>query len=158
MSAHAIAATPGETAGSDRLEQAGLVALYGTAAALQFSIAIAQALLAFAIVCWLALIVSRRERVAVPRFYWPLLAYAGITLVSSAFSPMPLVSFADSKQLLLFLIVPLTYRFATGTRGHTMITLIVSVGAASAAFGIFQYGCSTTTSSACGRGGRSATR
>jgi O-antigen ligase len=140
MSAHAIAATPDETAGSDRLEQAGLVALYGTAAALQFSIAVAQALLAFAIVCWLALLVSRRERVAFPRFYWPLLAYAGVTLVSSAFSPMPLVSFADSKQLLLFLIVPLTYRFATGNRGNTMITLIVSVGAASAAFGIVQYG------------------
>ena len=40
---------------------------------------------------------------------------------------------------MLFLIVPLAYRFIRGEHGSTMITVIVSVGAASAAFGIFQY-------------------
>src|SRR6185503_21057207 len=44
------------------------------------------------------------------------------------------------KQLILFLIVPLTYRFLRGNRGTTMTTVIVSVGAATAAYGIFQYG------------------
>ena len=75
-----------------------------------------------------------------PRFFWPLVALAVLTLTSAAFSPQPRVSFADTKQLVLFLIVPLTYRLATGKRGMTMTTVIVSVGAASAAFGIFQYG------------------
>jgi len=123
-----------------RLEQAGLAAIFGVAAALQFSIAAAQTLLAIAIACWLALVVWRRERVEVPRFFWPLAALAALTFVSAAFSPQPRVSFADTKQLLLFLIVPLTYRFLRGNRGTTMTTVIVSVGAASAVFGIFQYG------------------
>jgi O-antigen ligase len=122
------------------LEQAGLTALFGVAAALQFSIAAAQTLLAIAIACWLALVVSRRERIEVPRFFWPLAVLAALTFVSAAFSPQPRVSFADTKQLLLFLIVPLTYRLLRGSRGNTLMTVIVSVGAASAVFGIFQYG------------------
>ena len=122
------------------LEHVGLAAIFGVAAALQFSIAAAQTLLAIAIACWLALVVSRRERIEVPRFFWPLAALAALTFVAAAFSPQPRVSFADTKQLLLFLIVPLTYRFLRGNRGTTMTTVIVSVGAASAVFGIFQYG------------------
>ena len=123
-----------------RLEQAGLAAVFGVAATLQFSIAAAQTLLAIAIACWLALVVWRRERIEVPRFFWPLAALAALTFVSAAFSPQPRVSFADTKQLLLFLIVPLTYRLLQGNWGITLTTVIVSVGAASAVFGIFQYG------------------
>ncbi len=129
-----------EPSSSRRLEQAGLAAVFGVAAALQFSIAAAQTLLAIAIACWLALVVSRRERIEVPRFFWPLAVLAALTVVSAAFSPQPRVSFADTKQLLLFLIVPLTYRLLRGSRGSTLMTVIVSVGAASAVFGIFQYG------------------
>ncbi len=123
-----------------RLEQAGLAAILGVAAALQFSIAAAQTLLAIAIASWIALVVSRRERIEVPRFFWPLAVLAVLTVVSAAFSPQPRVSFADTKQLLLFLIVPLAYRLLRGSRGNTLMTVIVSVGAASAVFGIFQYG------------------
>jgi O-antigen ligase len=49
------------------------------------------------------------------------------------------VSFIDCKQLVLFLLVPLSYRFLAGDRGSSVITIAVSVGAASAAIGIFQY-------------------
>ena len=65
--------------------------------------------------------------------------FGGLTLLSAAFSPQPRVSLVDTKQLVLFLIVPLTYRFAMGRRGSQILTVIVSVGAASAAFGIIQY-------------------
>ena len=41
--------------------------------------------------------------------FWPLAAYAGVTLVASLFSANRAVSFADCK-LLLFAIVPMTYR------------------------------------------------
>src|SRR5262245_20958797 len=121
--AHAISSTHGDTVASDRLEQAGVLAIFGVAAALQFSIAVAQSLLAIAMLCWLAVIVSRRERFAVPRFFWLLAVYGALTLVSAAFSSDPVRSFIDSKQLVLFLIVPLVYRFVTGQRGVTMITL-----------------------------------
>ena len=140
MSQAAVTVASPDLGASARLEQAGLLAVFGVGAALQFSIATAQSLLAVALLCWVSLIVMRRERIEVPRFFWPLVVYAGLTLVSAAFSPQPWVSFADTKQLVLFLLVPLTFRFIRGERGSTMITVIVTAGAISAAYGIFQYG------------------
>jgi len=96
------------------VEQAGLAAVYGVAGALQFSIAVAQILLTVAVVCWLALIVIDRETIEVPRFAWPLALYAVLTFISTAFSPDPRTSLLADKQMILFLLVPLVYRFATG--------------------------------------------
>ena len=70
----------------------------------------------------------------------PLAAYAGVTLVSAAFSSDPAASFADCKQLVLFLLVPIVYQFARGSRAASVLQVVISVGAASAAFGIIQYG------------------
>lgn len=123
----------------DALEQIALGALFGLAGSLQFSIAIAQICLTIALVSWAALAILDRERVEVPRFFWLLVAYAGITLVSAAVSPDLRVSLSACKQMVLFLIVPLVYRLAIGTRGASMITVIISCAAASAAVGIFQY-------------------
>jgi O-antigen ligase len=124
---------------SDRLEQLGALAVFGVAGAVLFSIAVAQILLAVAIACWVAVIAIRRERIEVPVFFWPLSAYAGITLVSAAFSFEPRVSLVDCKQLVLFLLVPVVYRFMTRERAPTIITVILSFAAASAVFGIIQY-------------------
>ena len=57
---------------SNPLEQAGMVALLALAGALQFSIAVAQILLTVAVICWVALIIVRRERFEAPAFFWPL--------------------------------------------------------------------------------------
>ncbi len=128
------------TGATGPLEYAGVLAVFGVAIALQFSIALAQSLVAVAAICWLAVVVTRHERIEVPRFFWGLLALAVATLVSAALSPQPGRGVADAKQLLLFVIVPVTYRFLSGPRGATMVTAIVSAGAISAAYGIFQYG------------------
>jgi O-antigen ligase len=125
---------------SNPLEQTGTVALLALAGALQFSIAITQILLTLAVVCYLGLLVIRRERFEAPPFFWPLLAYAAMTLVSALFSIDPRASLVDSKQLVLFLVVPVAYRFARGDRGKTLVTVVLSCAAASAAFGIIQYG------------------
>src|SRR5262245_29999835 len=135
---HADFAEPGRVNGS-RLELTGWIALAGVAGAIQFSIAAAQILLAIALVCWIALLVSEHERFEVPRFFWPLLAYAGITLRSAVFSGDPAASFTASRQLVLFLIVPLAYRFAIGSRALTLMTVVLTCAAASAIVGIFQY-------------------
>ncbi len=134
-----IALDAAHQAGEARFEQAGAVALSAAAGALQFSIAAAQLLLAVAALCWLGAVVVGRERIQVPQFFWPLVAYGALTLISAACSSLPRASFIDSRQLVLFALVPVTYRFATGSRGHTMTTVIVSCAAASAALGIFQY-------------------
>jgi O-antigen ligase len=73
--------------------------------------------------------------------FWPLAAYAGLSLVAAVFSTDPRVSLFDSKQLLLFLIVPAVYQLARGPQRALIIVLvIITVAAASAAFGIYQYG------------------
>ena len=135
-----IALDAPHTVGDTKFELFGLLALSGVVGALQFSIAVAQFFLAIAIVCWIGLLVVARERAEAPSFFWPLAAYAAITLVSSAFSYDPRASFIGSKQLVLFLLVPVTYRFVSGTRGLTLMTVVVTCAAISAAYGIFQYG------------------
>ena len=65
-------------------------------------------------ICWIALLLVRRERFEAPSFFWPLVAYGAATLVSAALSPDPRTSLIDCKQLVLFLLVPLVYRFVTG--------------------------------------------
>ena len=103
--ANSLSEAPPHVPAADRLEHFGVIALAGVAAALQFSIAIAQSLLLIAIVCWIALVLVRHERVEVPLFFWPLAVLAGLTLLSAAFSPQPRISLVDTKQLVLLLIV-----------------------------------------------------
>jgi O-antigen ligase len=122
------------------LERAAYVALLAFAATPQFSIAAAGILLGLTSLLWLALVIRGRERIEVPSMFWPLAAYAGITLVSSAFSVSPSVSFHDSKQLVLFAIVPIVYRLAVGRRALTVVDVIITVGAVNAVYGILQYG------------------
>jgi len=109
-------------------------------ASLQVSIAAANILLTAMLLCWVALLVRDRAKVSAPVFFVPLLGYAGWTLVSTAFSYNFPVSLLDDKQLVLLLIVPAVYYVARGSRASTVIDVIVSVGAASAAYGIIQYG------------------
>jgi O-antigen ligase len=122
------------------LEQAGALALFGMAGAVQFSIAAAQILLGIALICWITLLVVRRERFEAPSFFWPMAAYAAATIVSAALSPDPRTSLIDCKQLVLFLLVPLVFRFINGDRPHTLLTVVMTCAAISAVFGIVQYG------------------
>jgi len=124
----------------DRLEQIGLWSLVGIVAAMQLSIAAAQILLTIAVVSWLASHLARGERLAAPPFFWPLVVYAALTLVSAGFSLDPEVSFTDSKQLVLFMLVPLTYDLARGGgRANSVLSIVLTIGAASAFVGIVQY-------------------
>jgi hypothetical protein len=83
--------------------------------------------LAVGLACWLLLLVVRRERFAAPHFFWPLLAYGGITLVSALLSTDVRASLLDCKQLVLFLIVPATYRFVSRSRAPMLMTVILTV-------------------------------
>ena len=127
----------GTTPGLDRV---AVALLLGFVASLQVSIALADILLAATLVVWVAMLVRDRVRPSAPRFFVPLAVYAAVTLLAAAFSVDPVTSFVDSKQLLLFAIVPAVYDLARGRRAATVIDVIVTVGAASAAFGIIQYG------------------
>ena len=124
----------------DRLEQAAYASLLAFAASLQVSIAAANILLALTAVLWLALVSLRRERIGAPAMFMPLAVYAGLSLVSAIFSIDPDTSIVDSKQLLLFAVVPITYRLFRGERALVAVDVVISVAALSAAIGIIQFG------------------
>lgn len=123
-----------------RVTTAGAWLLMAVGGAAQVSIALAQALLAAALVCWVLSLMHARTRPSLPAFCWPLLGYAVWTLVSALASPEPRVSLVDCKQLLLFLIVPATLHLIRGRHADTMRRIVITVGAAAAVYGIFQYG------------------
>ena len=123
--------------GLERLTTILLLAFVG---AVQLSIAAAQILLGALLLCWITGMVRDKTRPTAPTFFVALLAYAGITLISSIFSIAPLESFIDDRQLSLFLIVPAVYDLARGHRATTATDVIVTVGAAAAVYGIVQYG------------------
>ncbi len=132
-----IAAQP---AAQHRLESAALAAFLAFVAALQLSIAATQILLTLTLLLWVAVMIVRHERPDAPAMFWPLVAYAGVTLVAVVFSFDPSTSFVDSKQLVLFVIVPVVYRWARGASARTVSNVVVSVGAIVAVIGIVQYG------------------
>jgi len=140
MTTNTMSSVAADTTRQSWLETAGLVGVCAFAATVQFSIAAAQSLLTLTVLAWVGALVVNRERVSVPPMFWPLLAYAGLTLVSAAFSLDPRASVYDSKQLLLVLVVPVVYRFARGSRASTVLQVIITVGALSAVLGVVQYG------------------
>ena len=121
------------------LERAALLVMLGFAAALQISIAAADILLTIVVLLWIALLVRNRERIEVPAMFWPLAVYGIATLVAAVFAVDPPVSLIRCKQLVLYVIVPLTYRLLRGRRAALATDVIITVGALSATYGIIQY-------------------
>lgn len=125
------------------LERIGFVLLAAGLGLIQFSIK-SEIILGLALVVWLALLVqgakgSTVPGFEVPSFFWPLVALMAWTLVSSAMSADPVYSLERGKQFLLFLIVPVTMRFARGHRAGTIIDVIIALGSVAAIIGIVQW-------------------
>ena len=122
-----------------RSRQTALALLGLTVAATEFSIAIGQSFLAVALVAWAVVLVTERRRPSAPAWIVPILLYAAWTLVSVAFSPDFSTSIKESKQIVLFLLVPLTYEIVDDQSAVPLTTIILAAGAASAVVGIGQY-------------------
>ncbi len=121
------------------LERAAWLALLAFIAALQVSIFAAQVLLAFTALLWVATVLRNRERVEVPWMFWPLGVYAVWTIVAAFFGVDRAVSLRDTKQLILFAIIPIVYRLLAGRRSLVAVDVIITVGALEAIVGIVQY-------------------
>ena len=121
------------------LRKGATIGLILVVIAIQFSIGVAHALLALTLLGWAALLIVERRRPHAPRFAVPLGIYALATLVSSVFSTDPTTSVIDSRQLVLFLLVPITYDLIIGEWADHAATAIMSAGAVSGLVGIGQY-------------------
>ena len=130
--------TPAATTSTLRLTAA--VALMLVVGSLQFSIFVAQLLLGVTMALWVLVLSSEKRRPSAPRFAGPLALYAGATLLSAAFSSDPRTSLVDCKQLVLLLIVPITYELITRPLVWPAATIVMGAGAVSGLLGIAQYG------------------
>ena len=129
------------------LETVGFVLIALCLGLLQFKLLPSQSVLfPIAGIIWLVLSV-REGRLAeavtpgrgVPAFFLPLALYALWTLISAAMSSNRAASFIDSKQLLMFLMVPVVARLAAGKRATQTVDIIIAIGAAGALVGIVQF-------------------
>lgn len=121
------------------IAEAGFVLLAVSLGTAQLKLLPAQIAFGVAVILWLIQLVRTRQRPEFPPFFVPLLAYAGLTLVSAVFSGDPTASLIDSKQLVLFLMVPVVMMFARGSQANRVLDVIIALGSAGALFGIVQY-------------------
>jgi putative inorganic carbon (hco3(-)) transporter len=121
----------------DPLMMGGLIVAAG---AIHFSIVVGETALWVTLVAWAASLVVNRERPEVPPWFWPLLAYAGVSLVATVFSLDRVRSLGPAKQMFLYLVVPAVCSIARGRRAHTLMNVIITVGAVSAIVGVVEYG------------------
>jgi O-antigen ligase len=128
---------PQTAAGLDRLTNWLLLAFV---ASVPLSIAAAGIFLALLLVGWASGLVRHRSGLRAPTFFTGLVVYAALTLLSALFSIDPVASLADSRELLLFLVVPAVYDLARGQRALRVTDVIITVGGAAAVYGIIQYG------------------
>ena len=97
-----ISSTPTTTKslGFSTIEHAAVWTLLVFIAALQISIAVSAMLLTLTLGLWAALAVFQRETLDLPDIFWPLFAYALVTMLSVVASIDPLMSLRDSKEVL----------------------------------------------------------
>jgi putative inorganic carbon (HCO3(-)) transporter len=116
-----------------------LIGLALTVAAVQFSIAIAEIFLAVTLAAWVVMLVVERRQPSAPPWMLPLMLYAVWTMASAALSPDLATSLSECKQLVLLLLVPLTYEIVDEPSAMILTTIILSAAACSAVVGIGQY-------------------
>jgi len=91
----------------------------------QISISIVQIFLTLALLSWLLLLLQKKRRLAFPSFFWPLLVYAWLSLVSSIYSVNTEISFKDSRELLLYSLILIV--FTAFTRRDDIELLFVAL-------------------------------
>jgi len=101
------------------------------------SITLMESFLALAFVFWVFVLIKNKERIAFPSFFWPLLVYAGLSLLACFFSVNPEISLKDARELLLYLIIPITMTGLATRRARSMTTLaLLASGFLSALYSI----------------------
>jgi len=123
--------------GKFRARTALVFALAGGLLFSLISITLMESFLALAFVFWLVLILKGEEKFSVPPFFWALLVYVGLSLVACIFSVNAETSFKDARELLLYLIVPITMTaFGESRERSILVTGLLLSGWASIAYSL----------------------
>jgi len=104
------------------------------------SISLIQIALSLAFFCWLFLIIKQKSWPRFPSFFWPLVLYCVFSLLSSFRSVNPKISLVDSRELLLFLIVPIAFTAISSEKSLEKANYFLLISAcASALYSLFIF-------------------
>jgi len=127
-------------AGKNLWEALAILAIVFAALFSFISISATEGFLALGLAFLIVLVVQKKRRLAFPTFFWPLLVYAGLSLISSFLSVNPGMSLMDSRDLLLFLIVPLVYTTIVQKEDLRLVVNAVLVSSlASSLYSLYDY-------------------
>src|SRR4030042_6119644 len=87
------------------------------------SITLMDSFLAVSFVFWLVALFRRETRLSVPGFFWPLLVYAALSIIACFFAVNTAVSVKAARELLLYLVVPITMSAAASRPGRNWTTV-----------------------------------
>jgi len=104
------------------------------------SISLSQTFLSLSLIFWIIMLIREKQKIIFPSFFWPLLVYAALSLLSSFLSVNPEMSLKDSKELLLFLIVPIVYTGFSEENVLKKVSLaLLASGFASCLYSLFYF-------------------
>ncbi len=104
------------------------------------SISLIQIFLSLAFFCWLFSQIQQKKWPRFPSFFWPLLVYCLFSLLSSLKSVNPKISLVDNRELLLFLVVPITYSALSSEKSLKKINYAFLISAfASISYSLFTF-------------------
>jgi len=104
------------------------------------SISASQIFVFLAIISFLMFLIREKQKFIFPSFFWLLIGYAFFSLLSSFFSVNPGMSLADSRELLLFLIVPVVYTGFSRTEDIGLANYVLLASASlSSLYSIFDF-------------------
>lgn len=92
------------------------------------------------VAAWLFLVLRRRRRFEVPPFFWPLAIYSGLSLIASSLSVNPAISWRDSRELLIFLLIPAAMATFSSQRSLPMVNhVLLASGTVNFIYSIITY-------------------
>ena len=104
------------------------------------SISLIQIALFLAFLSWVIVHLKRKNWPRFPSFFWPLLLYCALSLISSFRSVNPKISLIDSRELLLFLVVPITFTAISSEKSLKKANYFLLISAcASALYALFTF-------------------
>lgn len=104
------------------------------------SISFSQIFYTLNVAGWLFLVWRRQRRFAAPPFFWPLVVYSGLSLIASSLSVNPAISWRDSRELLIFLLIPASMATFTSRRSLEIGgQVIFASGTVNFIFSILKY-------------------
>lgn len=124
-------------------QQTEIILLFPFLAGLFFnliSISLSQIFYGLSLLLWFFLLVRRRLTFQVPTFFWPLAGYAGLSLIAAALSVNPELSFRDSRELLIFFLIPVTVAALSSRRSLELVKYaLLASGSVNLVYSLITY-------------------